>query len=196
MEKEQISWVKKIILDLIDISAFLIFITWIILFIKFIIATPFTVIWQSMEPTFHEKDFLIVDKLSSKFNEIQRGDVIIFMPPWVDVPYIKRVIWLPWEIVKIQDWKVYICKKDSNWESCKELKEPYLKEWEVTKPSCGIKEFVVTWGYFVLGDNRNHSTDSRCCFRAGCFSGSSYVVPKENIIGKPILKLFPSIEKY
>ena len=192
----KISWQKKILLDLIDISAFLIFITWIILFIKFIIVSPFTVIWQSMEPNFHEKDFLIVDKVSPKISDVKRWDVIIFMPPGVDVPYIKRVIGLPWEIVKIKNWKVYICKKDSKWEECKELKEPYLKRWEVTKPTCGISEFVVTGWYFVLWDNRNHSTDSRCCFRLGCFSGASYVVPKENIVWKPLLKIFPSIEKY
>ena len=194
--ENKISWKKKIILDLIDISAFLVFITGIILFVKFIIVSPFTVIGQSMEPNFHEKDFLIVDKISPKVGEIKRGDVVIFVPPWVDVPYIKRVIWLPGEIVKIKDWKVYICQKDSTWEECKQLKEPYLKEWEITRPTCGISEFVVSGWYFVLGDNRNHSTDSRCCFRLGCFSGASYVVPKENIVWKPLIKLFPDFEKY
>jgi len=196
MSWEKPSFWRKLLLDFIDLVAFLIFVTWIVLFIKFIIATPFTVIWQSMEPTFHEKDFLIVDKLSVKFDQIQRWDIIIFMPPWIDVPYIKRVIWLPWETVKIKDWKIYICQNSLSWENCFVLQEPYLATWQITKPSCWIDEFFVTWWYFVLWDNRNHSTDSRCCFGAGCYSWAMYVVPKENIIWRPILKIFPEIEKY
>lgn len=188
---------KDFLLDLFDIVAFFLFVWGIVLFIRFFLFNPYTVVWQSMEPTFDEKDFIIVDKISSKFNWYNRWDIIVFVPPWKDVPYIKRIIWLPWDIVKLKDWAVYVCNKTAEWESCNEIKEPYIPKWTQTKASCNISEFTVTDGnYFVLWDNRNHSTDSRCCFWLGCYEWTNYLVPTNYIIWKVYIRIYPTFNKF
>lgn len=114
-------WVKTRIklenffLDLFDMIAFFVFVLWIVLFIRFFVANPYTVVWSSMSPTFTENDFIIVDKLSQRFGNLERWDVIVFVPKWKTIPYIKRIIWLPWETVKIKNWWILIC--DWEWEN-------------------------------------------------------------------------------
>lgn len=185
------------LLDLFDIVAFFLFVWWIVLFIRFFLFNPYTVVWQSMEPTFDEKDFIIVDKVTAKFKSYERWDIIVFVPEWKDVPYIKRVIWVPGDIVKIKDGWVYVCNKSSEWETCNELKEPYLPSWTQTKASCNISEFTVTeWSYFVLWDNRNHSTDSRCCFGLGCYEWSNYLISQKYIIWKVYVRIYPTFNKF
>ena len=144
-----------------------------------------------MSPTFEEKDFIIVDKITPRFGELQRGDVIVFVPPGKDVPYIKRIIGLPGETVKIHDNKVNICTIQNNQETCKELEQSYLPDSFWTDTRCGISDFKVQNGFFVMGDNRSFSTDSRCCFGLDCYNGSSYEVPFQNIIGKVYMRVFP-----
>ncbi|MCL4358467.1 MAG: signal peptidase I [Patescibacteria group bacterium] len=150
----------------------------IVLPIRFFLFEPFFVVGQSMEPTFHSFDYLIVDKISYRFEKPQRNDVIIFRPP-VDpsVFYIKRVIGLPGDTVIIQNGHVYIQNKHHP--QGYELQEPYLPSTDTT-PGNGV--FKVTAGhYFVLGDNRAASYDSR---RWG-------LLPAQNIIGKVELNLVP-----
>jgi signal peptidase I len=65
------------------------------LFIRFFIANPYTVVGESMAPTFEENDFIIVDKITPRFGQFQRGDVVVFVPPGKTVPYIKRIIAFP-----------------------------------------------------------------------------------------------------
>ncbi len=182
---------KKLLLEIYDFVAFVIFAAGIIFFIKFFILTPFTVVWHSMEPNIHNGDFLIVDEITPKIKkELSRWQIIIFAPPGKDIDYIKRIIGLPWDIVKIMSGSVYICHRYSTGESCNKLSEPYLPESVKTKAKCWINTFYVESGtYFVLGDNREHSTDSRCCFGQACYSGASYLVPKENIIWIPRLRI-------
>lgn len=188
---------KDFLLDLFDIIAFFIFVWWIVLFIRFFLFNPYTVVWQSMEPTFDEKDFIIVDKITPKLWNYKRWDIIVFVPPGKDVPYIKRIIWVPWDVVKLQDWSVFVCNKSSQGEKCEELTESYIEKGTLTKPTCNISEFTVTtWNYFVLWDNRNHSTDSRCCFGLGCYGGTNYLVPTDYIIGKVSLRIFPHFNKF
>ena len=99
-----------------------------------------------MAPNFYQKDRIIVEKITQRFSTFERGDVIVFVAPWKTSPYIKRIIWLPWETVKFQDWDVYICSdnvpsgstiKDSEWNNCEKLPEPYLVEWLKTNATCG-----------------------------------------------------------
>lgn len=196
-EKQEKRTFKDFMLEVFDLLSFLVFVWWVVLFIRFFIFNPYTVVGKSMEPTFDEKDFIIVDKVTPRISDYTRWEVVVFVPPGKDVPYIKRIIWLPWEIVKITDGDVFICKNDQTWESCNKLDEPYLIEWLKTMSPCRISEFeVTTWWYFVLWDNRNHSTDSRCCFGVWCYNWSSYLVPIDYIIWKVYIRVYPEFWKF
>jgi signal peptidase I len=104
---------------------------------------------------------------------------------------IKRIIWMPWEDLIIEWWKVYI--KEKNSEKIYELKEKYLNEnnawktyvdWTNTKKVFKIPEK----SYFVMWDNRNHSTDSRECFRS-CKINDKHFVTKDEIVWKVFIDL-------
>jgi len=191
--------------EVFDLLVFLVLVFWIVLFIRLFIATPYTVIWSSMAPNFYQKDWIIVEKITQRFGTFQRGDVIVFVAPWKTSPYIKRIIWLPWETVLFQDGNVYICSdnipagslvKDSEWNNCELLPEPYLPEWLKTNAVCGKEEFKVNSWYFVMGDNRWRTTDSLCCFWIQCFDGANYLVPDNYLIGKVWVRLYPRYTKF
>lgn len=180
------------LLEIFDMITFLVFVWWIVLFIRFFIAQPYTVVWASMSTTFEENDFIIVDKITGKMWELKRWDVIVFVPPGKDIPYIKRIIWLPWETIKIKENKVLVCNKVNEKEVCTELNEPYLTDNTWTDTRCWVNEFKISWSWlFVMWDNRWFSTDSRCCFWLWCYSWSSYEVPYGNIIWKVFVRFFP-----
>lgn len=181
--------VRNVCLDLFDMLSFLVFVLGIVLFVRFFVANPYTVVWSSMAPTFHENDFIIVDKISQRLDTLWRWDIIVFVPDGKTIPYIKRIIGLPWETVKIKDWTVFVCDTDTN--SCEVLDEIYLPEDLQTKTRCGITEFDIKEGYFVLWDNRWFSTDSLCCFGLGCYDWASYEVMDKNIIWKVLFRVFP-----
>ena len=86
---------KILLLDIFDIISFLIFVTGTVLFTRFFIFNPYTIVGASMEPTFHENDFIIVDKVTPRFGEFQRGDIIVFVPQGKNIPYIKRIVGMP-----------------------------------------------------------------------------------------------------
>lgn len=119
---------------------------------------------QSMEPNLHSGQYLIVDKISYKFRQPERGDIIIFKAPQSpDRNFVKRVIGLPGEKVEIRRGQVFI--------NDRLLYEPYIDaRWGYNwgPATVGANE------YFVLGDNRNNSSDSH----------SWGMLPKANIIGK------------
>lgn len=186
------SKIKVLLFDIFDVVSFLVFVVWLVLFIRFFVFNPFSVVWLSMYPTFEEWDFIVVDKITPNFWELKRWDVIVFVPPWKDVPYIKRIVWLPGETVKVQDWAVQIC----TWDTCEILWENYLPADFITEARCDRSEFPIEDWYFVLGDNRWHSTDSLCCFGYWCFKDMNYVVPEEYIIGKVVVRLFPSFQSH
>ena len=112
----------------------------------------------SMEPSFHNNEYILTDKISYRFKEPKRGDVVIFKAPKnPDVDYIKRIIGLPGERIKIQNGGVYI--------NGKKLNEPYIRDITVLTSTQYLQEGVETTvpsGYFfVMGDNRTGSMDSR-----------------------------------
>ncbi|MEM6752206.1 MAG: signal peptidase I [Cyanobacteria bacterium P01_C01_bin.38] len=148
----------------------------------------------SMEPTLHgtpnqwEADKIIVDKLSYNFSVPQRGDVVVFSPTeqlqkeeFHDA-FIKRIIALPGDKVQLKDGKVYINDKplqekyldsvqNTSVEVCTSPTQPFLSKTQTIPPD----------SYLVLGDNRVSSYDSRCWG----------VVPRENIIGRAVLRFWP-----
>ena len=145
-----------------------------------------------MEPNFHEHDFIVVDKITPRMWIMKRWDVIVFVPQGKHLPFIKRVIWLPGEIVRIIEGKIYICDDK---DICNELDEWYLPNGFSTATSaCEKNVFPLDdqW-YFVLWDNRDHSTDSRCCFGLACYKDMNYEVYPDDIIGKVLLRLYPDM---
>lgn len=145
--------------------------------IRFFIAQPFIVSGASMEDTFYTGEYLIVDQLSYHFNQPARGDVIVFKYPKDPSKYfIKRIIGLPGETVTIENGVVNISTKDDP--VGVELVEPYAKE---IPPAPKLKETLGDREYFVMGDNRPESSDSRAWG----------VLQKERIIGRAWVRLFP-----
>lgn len=161
---------------------------------------PFQINGQSMADSYYDKQFIIVDRLSYRdlplFGQIQtveRGDVVVFAP-WVSNErkyFIKRVIGLPGETLKISDGKVYVKTKGS--EDFAPLEEwLYLNIENLGKTfvrgSDGEQIYKIPEDrYFVMGDNRNHSTDSRTCFQS-CSVRTNYISPDE-LVGKVFLDL-------
>jgi signal peptidase I len=110
----------------------------------------------SMFATLDNNDYLIADKLSYRLHGPERGDIVILRPPTLSTTdYIKRVIGLPGERILIRNAKIYI--------NGHQLIEPYLPEVWVTNVNWGgpSGELIPPNDYFVLGDNRNRSQDSR-----------------------------------
>jgi signal peptidase I len=110
----------------------------------------FKVLGDSMQPNLHDGQYLIVDKISYRLSQPKRGDVIVFEPPTrPDEDYVKRVIGLPGEMVEVRDGTVYI--------NGQPLSEPYIvypATYSYAPRRVGPSEL------FVLGDNRNRSSDS------------------------------------
>lgn len=134
----------------------------IIIPVRYFLIQPFYVKGASMEPNFHDHEYLIIDEISYRFNERQRGDVIVFRYPKNPQEYfIKRIIGLPGEEIEVKDGDVVIYN-DENPDGFV-LAEDYLEE-GVKTLNIGNRVNKVILGkneYFVLGDNRNQSKDSR-----------------------------------
>ena len=131
----------------------------------------------SMEDTIPTGSRIISSRVHYWLSDPARGDVILFEPPDGDIyPYVKRVIGLPGETVTIIDGLVYIN------DSSEPLDEPYLKE----IPVGDFGPYVVPEGcYFVMGDNRNHSNDSRYW--------NNTFVPRDNVYAKALFSYWPRL---
>lgn len=159
-----------------EIIQFAIIALFIVLPFRLFIAQPFIVNGSSMVPTFISGQYLIVDEISYTLKNPKRGDVIIFKYPLDQSKYfIKRVIGLPGETVSIQDGAVTIINKDHP--EGFTLSEPYI-----TRPKKDTsKRTLEPTEYFVMGDNRLESSDSRIWGP----------VERDLIIGRPLLRLYP-----
>jgi signal peptidase I len=196
--------ILKFWLDTFDLLVFLILVFWIILFIRLFIGTPYTVVWVSMMPTFESNDWIIVEKITQRFWNFERWDVVVFVPQWKDIPYIKRIIWLPWETVKFVDNKTYICNnttpdseiKSEDWKNCFKLNESYTYPEAETIPQWDKTEFEVTNWYFVMWDNRWHTSDSLSCFSRQCYQWANYLVSDQYMIGRVMVRLFPKFTTF
>lgn len=129
----------------------------IVLPVRYFLIQPFNVKGASMEPNFHDNEYLIIDELSYRFREPQRGEVVVFRPPLDPGEYyIKRVIGLPGETIEITDGRVYL--SNAAHPNRVELKEAYLDDLSTQ----GKKKVTLAADeYMVLGDNRDESLDSR-----------------------------------
>lgn len=130
----------------------------IVVFVKFFIIQPFSVHGQSMEPNFYEKEHLIVDEISYRFREPERGETIVFRNPRnIKEYYIKRIIGLPGETVNLKDGIITIYNQDNP--GGFKLEENYLPAG--LKTTGNIYTALNAEEFFVLGDNRLKSLDSR-----------------------------------
>lgn len=149
------------------------------LVIRFFIATPYVVSGSSMEPTFHDWDYLIIDRVSYRFDEPQRGDVIVFgLPQEPSRSLIKRIIGLPGDLVTIGRDQIIII--DAAHPGGFIINEPYLDPAD-RGGAAGISVVVPPGEYFVLGDNRKVSADSRLWG----------FLPRSDIAGRVLLRLYP-----
>ncbi len=142
----------------LDILQVLVFAVSIFLFVYLLILQPHKIKGSSMDPTFLDGEFLLTDKISYRFGEAQRGDVVVFKaPPDEQNEFIKRIIGLPGDTVKVEGGKVYI--------NSILLDETYLPTNLQTASGNfaleGAELTVPENNFFVLGDNRGHSYDSR-----------------------------------
>lgn len=147
--------------------------------VKYFLASPFIVVGTSMYPTFKNSDYLIVDKIIYRFEEPARGDVIVFKPPFSDNTYfIKRIIGLPGETIHVDGNTVIITNKDNP--NGFKLDQPYASSVRNSITDIELKDNE----YFVMGDNRAVSSDSRVWGP----------LTKDRISGRTDLRLFPISE--
>lgn len=160
-----------------DTVRFIIIALAIVVPIRMFVAQPFFVSGASMDPTFADGQYLIVDEISYRLNEPKRGDVVIFRYPKAPAQYfIKRVVGLPGETIFIKEQgQVFI--KNNTEKALLAIKEPYV----VFPRPDQIERVLEPDEYFVMGDNRAGSFDSRAWGP----------VKRDLIIGKAFLRLFP-----
>lgn len=151
--KTQMQALGKFIWEMVQIAAIAIAI---ILPVRYFLVQPFIVKGASMEPNYYENQYLIIDELTYRFRDPIRGETVVFHPPGNETQYyIKRVIGLPGETVEVRDGHMVIYNEE--YPNGMTLDETYL-----TEETTGRQR--VTLGrdeYFLMGDNRDASLDSR-----------------------------------
>ncbi|MBX4205938.1 signal peptidase I [Candidatus Microgenomates bacterium] len=163
---------------ILDILQVVVFAVAIFLFVYLLVLQPHKIKGQSMDPNFKDGEFLLTDKVTYRFREPKRGDVIVFKaPPDDHDEYIKRIIGLPGDTVMVQGGKVFV--------SGQQLTEKYLDPNLFTAEGNflheGTTETVPQGTYLVMGDNRPHSFDGR----------AFGPIKKEKITGRAWLVYWP-----
>jgi signal peptidase I len=151
----------------------------IVLPIRYFLFQPFIVKGESMMPNYQNGNYLIIDEISYRFVNPKRGDVIVFKTEFIagykGDRFIKRIIGLPGETIEIKDNKITIIKDKENLIIDENKYLPGAETLGDVKKTLGKDE------YFVMGDNRKYSFDSRIWG----------VLPKKDIIGKVFVRLLP-----
>ncbi len=202
MQEESKKKMKKALLWLLDLGVNVIIIFGLVFIIQKWLIAPFDVSGASMCDTLNVVDGecvnnqgekIIINKAAYVSGNPERGDIVVFAPPQEtnEKYYIKRIIGLPEETVEIKDGHVFVTKAST--EEQIELDEGYLSEENKGNTKAYVSGFSVFEipedHYFLLGDNRRASTDSRSCFESSvtmeCKNNpQNAYVPKENIKGK------------
>jgi signal peptidase I len=135
------------------------------------------VLFSSMEPNLHEGQRIVISKIVYWFHEPERGDIIVFPNPNnPEEEYIKRIIGLPDEVVEVKNGVVHIHQKDGNiliLDESEFIENPASSDY--------LGNTIPKENYFVMGDNRNNSYDSR----------RGWTVPRDEIVGKAWLSVWP-----
>lgn len=179
--------VKEFILELLKVIVISLVV---IIPVRYFLIQPFYVKGASMEPNFYAKDYLIINEISYRFNDPERGDILIFRyPNDLSQVFIKRVIGLPGERIKISKGKIVIIN-DENPNGFELDEKDYLEESILISGDSNIE--IDADEYFVLGDNRNLSLDSRVF---GTIH-KKYIIGKTWIRGWPFdqFKIFKTLE--
>lgn len=169
---------KTVLLNIWEVAEIVLISLATVFFIRSFIAQPFLVSGASMEPTFSNGNYLIIDEVTYRFREPERGEVVVFKYPGDERSFfIKRIIGLPGETVKIRNSVITIIGTDG--ETTTVIDEPYITE---TTKTLGDRITTLEAGeYFVLGDNRGNSFDSR----------NWGPLDRDHIIGIARLRVYP-----
>ena len=156
------------------------------------VAQPFEVQQSSMHPTIVNGEYILIDKLTPRFGGYEYGDVVVFHPPSgsgldeAGIPFIKRIIGMPGDTVSLENGRVFVTRQGS---SPVRIEEPYVvaeQDGSTAPTTCPRPDCPLTWivgdaEYFVMGDNRPSSQDSRV------FGP----VDEDTILGRAWLRYFP-----
>lgn len=170
--------IKRAIAAFFDFLQGIVVVLAIMVMIYLFVMSPQEINGASMEPNFHNGEYILTNKIEYKLMDPKRGDVVIFKSPRnKDIDYIKRVIGLPGETVGLYNSHIVV--------NGKQLGELYLAPDVYIFGGSYLREgsevIIPPGKYFVMGDNRPHSSDSR----------EFGPIPKEDFIGKAILRYWP-----
>jgi signal peptidase I len=169
---------KKILNTIFDFLQSIVVVLAIMVMIYLFIISPQEINGQSMDPFFHNGEYILTNKVVYKMRTPIRGDIVVFKSPRnKEIDYIKRVIGLPGETVSLKDSVFYV--------NGQKVEEPYIPEGTTIFGGSYLQEggeITVPEGtYFVVGDNRPHSSDSR----------EFGPIPLEDFIGMAFLRYWP-----
>jgi signal peptidase I len=165
----------KIFENLFDLVKTVVAVLLAVFLLRAFVFQPFVVEGASMEPNFQDGEYLVVERISYSLSDPRRGDVVVFrFPANPSLNYIKRIVGLPGETIDVKNGTVMV--------DGKRLNEPYILPGSTFVAGFEQEEWKLkTREYFVLGDNRSHSSDSR----------EWGVVPRVNIIGRAFFVVYP-----
>lgn len=168
---------KKVLKEILSTSLYILFVLCAVYLVIHFVGQRTQVQGSSMEPKLSNEDNLIVDKISYHFHDPERFDIVVFPFRYEENTfYIKRVIGLPGETIRIDE-------EGNIWINSEILQEEYGKE-VIQNPGRAYEEITLADNeYFLMGDNRNNSTDSR--------DPSVGNVTREEIIGRAWLRIWP-----